>query len=235
MTRRYDFLVLASVGIQVLLLATRLERWDEAVVILIFHVVGTLMEIFKSAQGSGIYPEPSLLRVGGAPLFSGFMYACIGSYIARAWRLFDIRFERYPPAWCPWALAILSYTNFFTHHYLTDIRLGLFAFSAVLFGRASFTYMPDRTVRRMPMILGFLLVALFIWVAENVGAFASAWVYPEQREAWSPVSIAKPGALYLLMMLSSVLVSLVHRPQPAEPRLSGSRSPGSVAAASRPS
>src|SRR5271165_3398930 len=84
---RYDFLVLAAVGIQALMLATRLERWDEALVIVIFHLVGTVMEVFKTAHGSWIYPEPSVLRVGGVPLFSGFMYACIGSYIARIWRL----------------------------------------------------------------------------------------------------------------------------------------------------
>src|SRR5688572_32411321 len=46
---RYDFLVLASVAIQGVLLATKLERWDEAVVILIFHAVGTVMEIFKTS------------------------------------------------------------------------------------------------------------------------------------------------------------------------------------------
>jgi uncharacterized membrane protein YoaT (DUF817 family) len=54
------------------------------VVIAIFHLVGTVMEVFKTAHGSWIYPEPSLLRIGGVPLFSGFMYACIGSYLARA-------------------------------------------------------------------------------------------------------------------------------------------------------
>jgi len=102
---RYDFLVVAALAIQFGLLALRLERPDEALVILIFHVVGTVMEVFKTAHGSWVYPEPSLMRIGGVPLFSGFMYACVGSYIARAWRLFDIRFEQYPPAWTPWFLA----------------------------------------------------------------------------------------------------------------------------------
>ncbi|MDP1643487.1 MAG: DUF817 family protein, partial [Phenylobacterium sp.] len=44
---RYDFLVLAAVGLQVFLLATGLERPREALVIAIFHLVGTAMEIFK--------------------------------------------------------------------------------------------------------------------------------------------------------------------------------------------
>lgn len=216
MLARYDFLALAAVAIQALLLATRLERWEEALVILIFHVVGTVMELFKTAQGSWIYPEANLLRIGGVPLFSGFMYACIGSYIARAIRLFEIRFERYPPLWGPWLLALLSYANFFTHHYVIDIRWGLFAFSAALFGRAWFQFTPDRTPRRMPMLLGFLLVALFIWLAENLGTFASAWIYPHQRHGWSVVPIAKLGSWYLLMMLSFVLVTLVHRPERLE-------------------
>jgi uncharacterized membrane protein YoaT (DUF817 family) len=210
---RYDFLVLAALGLQVLFLATRLERWDEALVIAIFHVVGTIMEVFKTAHGSWIYPEPSLLRIGGVPLYSGFMYASIGSYIARIWRLFDVRFIRYPPAWAPWTLAIAAYANFFTHHYVPDVRLGLFVFSAVIFWRTWFTFTPDHKARRMPMIVGALLVALFIWIAENLGTFASAWIYPSQRHGWAMVSLGKLGSWYLLIMLSFVLVSLVHRPR----------------------
>lgn len=210
---RYDFLVLASVAVQIMLLATKLERWDEALVIFIFHVVGTIMEIFKTAQGSWIYPEESVLRIGGVPLFSGFMYACIGSYIARIWRLFDITFIRYPPVWTTWALALLAYVNFFTHHYTIDIRLGLFAFSALIFARTWFVFTPDMKPRRMPVLLGLLLVSLFIWFAENLGTFASAWVYPSQRDGWKLVPIDKMGAWYLLMLLSYVLVSLVHKPR----------------------
>ena len=212
---RYDFLVVAAVLIQGLLLATKLERMEEALVILIFHVVGTAMEIFKTAHGSWAYPEANILRIGGVPLFSGFMYACVGSYMARAIRLFEIRFENYPPLWGPWVLAVLAYLNFFTHHYLPDIRWGLYALSVVLFGRAWFQFTPDRHVRRMPMLLGFLLVALFIWIAENVGTFTAAWVYPSQKDGWSLVPIAKLGSWYLLMMLSFVLVTLVHRPERA--------------------
>lgn len=211
---RYDFLVLASLTIQIGLIALKLEHWDEALVILTFHVVGTMMELFKTAQGSWVYPEASLLRIGGVPLFSGFMYACVGSYMARAWRMFDIRFERYPPVWATWLLALAAYLNFFTHHYLPDIRWGLFAASAMLFGRAWFRFTPDLAARRMPMLLGFLLVAFFIWIAENLATLANAWNYPDQRDGWRPVSIAKMGSWYLLMLLSFVLVSAVRRPSP---------------------
>ena len=149
------------------------------------------------------------------PLFSGFMYACIGSYIARTWRLMDFRFTRYPPVWTTWALAIAAYLNFFTHHYGPDIRIGLFAASAVLFGRTWVVFTPDRAPRRMPLLLGFVLVALFIWLAENLGTLAGAWAYPSQRDGWRMVSIGKLGAWYLLMLLSYVLVTAVHRPRRA--------------------
>jgi uncharacterized membrane protein YoaT (DUF817 family) len=210
---RYDFLVIAALAIQVLMLALKLEHWDEAAVILIFHVVGTGMEIFKTAHGSWIYPEHSLLRIGGVPLFSGFMYAAIGSYIARTWRMFDIRFSYYPPIWATWVLAVASYVNFFSHHYLPDIRIGLFALSAVLYGPGVFYFTADIKPRRMPMLLGLVLVSLFIWFAENAGTFANAWTYPAQRAGWHIVPFEKLGAWYLLMILSIVLVTVIRKPE----------------------
>jgi uncharacterized membrane protein YoaT (DUF817 family) len=210
---RYDFLVLAALAIQVAMLALKLEHWDEAAVILIFHVVGTGMEVFKTAHGSWIYPEHSLLRIGGVPLFSGFMYAAIGSYIARAWRMFEIRFSYYPPVWATWVLAVAAYLNFFSHHYLPDIRIGLFALSALLYGPGVFYFTPDVKPRRMPMLLGLVLVSLFIWFAENAGTFANAWTYPSQRTGWQMVPFEKLGAWYLLMILSLVLVTVVRKPE----------------------
>ncbi|MES2834438.1 MAG: DUF817 domain-containing protein [Pseudomonadota bacterium] len=216
---RYDFLVLAALAIQAGMLILKLETWEEARVILIFHIVGTVMELFKTAHGSWIYPEDSLLRIGMVPLFSGFMYSAVGSYIARIWRIFDIRFRHYPPLWTTWVLAAAIYVNFFAHHWLPDIRIGLFVLTAVLFGRGWFYFTAHRTRRSMPFLLGFGLVAVFIWLAENLGTFARAWVYPSQEAGWHPVSIHKVGAWFLLMMISIVLVSLVHKPE-EEPRLS---------------
>ncbi len=210
---RYDFLLLAAVGIQFCMLAFKLETWEEARVILVFHAVGTAMEVFKTAVGSWAYPEPSLLRLGGVPLFSGFMYAAVGSYIARCWRLFDFRFTRHPPLWAISVLAVGIYINFFTHHYTPDARPALFALAALLLGRCWVHFKVWRVHRRMPLLLGFALVALFIWLAENIGTFAAAWVYPHQRHAWEVVSPAKLGAWFLLVIISYVLVALANRPQ----------------------
>lgn len=212
---RYDFLVLSAVAIQAALLAMKLERWDEAVVILVFHATGTIMEIYKIAHGSWLYPEPSVLRVMGVPLFSGFMYASVGSYIARATRLFAIRYENYPPLWTTWLLALLAYINFFTHHYTVDIRLGLFAFSALIFWRTRLFHTIDRKERAIPLLAVLVFVAFLIWGAENIATFAVAWIYPSQADGWHLVRIEKMGAWYLLMLLSFVLVSLVHKPERA--------------------
>lgn len=210
---RYDFLVIGAVAIQAGMLALRLESWGEARVILLFHVAGTIMELFKTYHGSWIYPEDSVLRIGAVPLFSGFMYAAVGSYIARVQRIFHIRVRHYPPMWTTWVLAVAIYVNFFAHHWLTDIRILLFAATVVLFGRGWFYFTADRRRRSMPLLLGYLLVALFIWFAENLGTFARAWSYPGQEVGWEMVSFQKLGSWFLLMMVSVVLVSLVHRPE----------------------
>ena len=207
---RYDFLTLAAISIQACMLLFRLETWREAGVIAVFHVVGTVMELFKTHAGSWEYPEGGLLHIGAVPLFSGFMYAAVGSYIARIWRIFGIRLIHGPP---PWAMALLAgaiYVNFFAHHWLPDIRVALFAATAFMFWRARFTFTPFREERWMPMLLGFFLVALFIWMAENVGTFAHAWSYPSQRDGWHMVPVSKLGAWYLLMIISFVLVSMLH-------------------------
>jgi len=213
---RYDFLVVGALIIQGLMLAFRLESWEEARVIFLFHVAGTVMELFKTYHGSWIYPEDSLLRVGAVPLFTGFMYAAVGSYIARVQRIFHIRVRRYPPLWTTWVLAAAIYVNFFAHHWLPDVRIALFAATVLLFGRGWFWFTTDRRRRAMPLLLGYGLVALFIWLAENLGTFARAWVYPGQEAGWEMVSLNKLGAWFLLMIISVVLVSIVHRPESEE-------------------
>ena len=219
---RYDFLFLAALAIQLAMLVLKLEKPSEATVILIFHVVGTAMEIFKTSAGSWIYPEESFFRIGGVPLFSGFMYASVGSYLARISRIFDMRYTRYPPLPATVLLAAAIYVNFFAHHFVLDMRYVLFAATALLFLRTTVHYRVFRFRHSMPLLLGFLLVALFIWFAENIGTWSRAWLYPGQSEAWTPVSIQKIGAWYLLMIISFVLVTLVHRPPPEPPELDSS-------------
>jgi len=213
---RYDFLFLAALAIQIAMLAFRLETLDEAKVILIFHIVGTLMELFKTAVGSWIYPEAAFFRIGGVPLFSGFMYASIGSYIARSWRLFDFRFVRHPPLWALSAVSIGIYVNFYSHHYVADIRLVLFAALALLCGRTRLYYKVHYQYRRGPLLLGLFLVAVFIWIAENFGTLTRTWIYPSQMNGWAMVPLGKLGSWFLLMTISYVMVAWVNKPQDYE-------------------
>ena len=208
---RYDALLVLAVVVQVGMLALRLETWGEARVILAFHVVGTVMELFKTSAGSWVYPEDSVLRLGDVPLFSGFMYAAVGSYLARVWRLFDFRFTGYPARRATLVVAAGIYVNFFAHHWTVDVRLGLFALVGLLWWRTSVHFRPWRHRLRMPLLLGFGLVASFIWVAENVATFARVWSYPGQEGGWEPVALAKLGSWFLLMIVSFVLVSCEHQ------------------------
>jgi uncharacterized membrane protein YoaT (DUF817 family) len=210
---RYDLLFLSALAVQALLLVLHMETVREAKVILIFHAVGTVMELFKTDVGSWTYPEHNFFRLGHVPLFSGFMYASVGSYLARITRILDMRYTRYPNSYVTVALAVLIYANFFTHHFILDLRVPLFIAVAAVFGLTWVYYRPYRTFRRMPLLLGFGLVALFIWIAENIGTFATVWVYPHQRNGWQLVHFGKYGSWFLLMIVSFILVSLVHPPR----------------------
>lgn len=215
---RADALVLAAVAVQVAMLALRLESLREMGVIALFHVVGTAMEVFKTAVGSWAYEADGFLRIGEVPLYTGFMYAAVGSYMVRVMRLFDLRFTRYPPLLATAALAAAIYANFFTHHYLPDARWVLLAATLLLYGRCAMSLRVHRRApwRRMPVIAAFLGVAGLLWIAENVGTAAGAWIYPHQRAGWELVPASKFVSWLLLMMVSVVLVTLVHRPRRPE-------------------
>ena len=212
---RYDALFAAAIGIQIAFLALRLESLDEAKVILIYHLVGTAMELFKTHMGSWTYPEPALIRIEGVPLFTGFMYAAVGSYMARVIRIFDMRFTNYPRFGWTVLLAAAIYVNFFSHHFAPDLRLLLFGWTLLLFGRVRIYFTVDRDRRWMPFIAAALLTAFFLWVAENVGTATGTWLYPGSA-GWRPVSLQKLGSWYLLLVVSFVLVTIVNRPKPLD-------------------
>jgi len=213
---RNDFLTIAAVVIQVLMVAFRLETLRELRVIILFHLVGTVMELFKTDMGSWSYEAEGVLRIGAVPLFSGFMYAAVGSYMVRVYRLFDLKFAAYPRRWITAILATAIYANFFTHHYIWDLRWVLLAAVVVVFGRCVMHFRVFRRDFRMPLVVSFLLVALFIWLAENIATWSGAWLYPSQVDGWHPVGLEKLVAWFLLMIISVVLVAWVYKPQPPE-------------------
>jgi uncharacterized membrane protein YoaT (DUF817 family) len=191
------------------MLLFKLETWQEAKVIGLFHLTGTTMEIFKVNAGSWAYPEDAFFMVVNVPLFSGFMYASVGSYIARVVRIFDMRFTSYPPFWIPAVLALSIYLNFFSHHYLPDIRLALFAATVIVFWRTHVVFSLGRNYA-LPLPLAALFASFFLWIAENVGTLTGTWVYAGSR-TFEMTSISKLGSWYLLLYVAFVTVTLVIR------------------------
>ncbi|WP_144753190.1 DUF817 domain-containing protein [Curtobacterium pusillum] len=223
---RNDVTTIAAVLLQVGMLVFGLETFRELRVVLLFHVVGTVMEVFKTHMGSWVYEQSGVLVVLGVPLFSGFMYGAVGSYLVRVYRLFDLRFDRYPRQWVLAVVAALVYANFFGHHFVWDARYVLLALVVLLFARTTMHARVHRTVLRMPVLVAMGLVALFIWLAENVATWAGAWSYPAQAAAWHPVAPTKIVAWLLLMLISVALVTWVYpavrpggtdHPAPARP------------------
>jgi uncharacterized membrane protein YoaT (DUF817 family) len=209
---RYDWLFLFALLIQAGMLATKLEKPHEVLTILIFHLTGLVMELFKTSAGvqSWSYPGDGLFKLETVPLFSGFMYAAVGSYMARSWRMMQLRYTHYPPRTLTAILAVVIYLNFFTHHFLPDIRVILFGAVLGLFGRTIVYFTPYRKEHRMPLVLAFCLITLFIWLAENIGTFTKTWLYSTQLNGWHMVEVQKLGSWFLLMIISFVLIEFLH-------------------------
>ncbi len=208
---RYDFLFVAVLALQGWLLATGRETWAEARVIFAFHIVGVIMEIFKTSVGAWVYPEPSLLKIGGVPLFTGFMYSAVGSYIARGWKLADMRLTGAPLEWAGGLLALVIYINFYSHHFIPDVRYVLMAITVFLYGRC-WAHFPQWG--RVPVLAIFIFVGVLVYAAENIGSLSGTWLYPNQHDGWRPVPIGKLGSWILLMIVSFSLVRLVKRERP---------------------
>ncbi|HEU5486374.1 MAG TPA: DUF817 domain-containing protein [Microlunatus sp.] len=207
---RYDALLGYGLVITVGFYLLRWETAREVAVIAGFHLVGLGLELFKVRVGSWSYPEQAWAMVGGVPLYAGFMYAAVGSYLCQAFRRFDLRVNRFP--WLPaTALAVAAYANFFTHHWLPDLRwLVAGGFVVVLWrSRVSFTVGTRRYA--MPLSLSFVLIGFFLWVAENGATWLGAWQYPDQADFWQLVHVGKWGSWALLVSLSFVLVAAVKR------------------------
>lgn len=203
---RYDFLLFACLGMQGLMLATGLETRDELKVITLFHLLGLGLELFKVHAGSWSYPEEALFKMWGVPLYSGFMYASVASFMIQAWRTLQLRFLHWPPAYLVLPLGVLIYLNFFTHHVLPDIRFLLVGAVLVVFGRTSVAFTPVSTTRRIPLVLAFLLIGIFVWFAENIATYFGAWQYPDQQDGWRMVSVHKLSSWSLLVIVSLMAV-----------------------------
>jgi uncharacterized membrane protein YoaT (DUF817 family) len=206
---RYDLLLIIALTIQGWMVWAKLETWDEVKAITLFHLIGFALEVFKTSGAirSWSYPDFAYTKVLGVPLFSGFMYAAVGSYIIQAWRLFDLRVRHHPPYWLAALIAAGIYANFFTHHYIPDFRWYLAACALGMYARTSVTYRPLDRDRVMPLLASFVLIGFFIWLAENISTFFGVWAYPEQLGAWTKVHVGKWSSWSLLVIMTFTIVA----------------------------
>lgn len=201
---RYDLLLLIALAIQFTMYFTRLESLDEIKAITLFHLLGFALELFKtsSAIGSWGYPEAGWSKIGGVPLFSGFMYAAVGSYLIQCWRLLDLKIRHHPPILHAVLLSLALYANFFTHHFIGDYRGYIAAVALGMYARSTVIFTPYDRPYKMPLLVAFALIGFFIWLAENMGTFFGVWRYPNQLGAWATVHVGKWGSWTLLVMMT---------------------------------
>ncbi len=206
---RYDFLFLSAILIQVVLYVFKLETFHEIKVIFLFHIIGFMLELYKTnpAIGSWSYPEEGFFKIATVPLFSGFMYAAVGSYISLSWKYMELSLAHAPNYFLLLVLSVLIYINFFTHHFLYDFRYVLMFLVFVVFFRARVYFTVVRERRWLPMNLAFVLIALFIWIAENISTYFGAWKYPDQFHVWTLVGFGKITSWSLLVIISFIIVA----------------------------
>jgi len=203
---RYDFLLIACVLMQVIMYVTKIESGSELLVITMFHLLGLVMEIYKVSMHSWSYPEFAYSKIYGVPLYSGFMYASVGSYVCQAWRWFNLRIIYWPGSFPALAISAGIYINFFTHHYLYDFRWVLTLLLIIIFWKTKVIFTSNTRERQMPLVFSFLLIGFFIWIAENMATYLGAWKYATQHEGWKMVSLGKISSWFLLVVLSIVIV-----------------------------
>lgn len=204
---RYDFILIVCLLMQWIMYKTGLETKDELKVITVFHLIGLLLEIYKVHFGSWSYPEEAYSKVFGVPLYSGFMYASVASYICQAWRRLHLQMYNWPRAIFAIPLGAMIYFNFFTHHFLYDFRWVLTLLLFIVFFRTFVEFSLQGVTYKMPLVLSFFLIGFFIWIAENIATFFGAWQYPNQREAWNLVHLSKISSWFLLVVISIMIVT----------------------------
>ncbi|MCK6460990.1 MAG: DUF817 domain-containing protein [Planctomycetes bacterium] len=222
---RYDLMLLLCLAFQGFAVWRRIETVDELKVICVFHLLGLAMEIVKVRHGSWSYPGPGVAKVMGVPLFSGFMYASVASFMCQAWRRLDLVMVRWPRPAVAAPIAAAIYLNFFTNLFLPDVRWAILPLLLLAFARTTVEYTPCLVRRRMPILVSFGLIAFFIWLAENIGTFLSAWRYPSQHHGWRPVYLQKLTSWYLLVIVSLLIVVELKR---AKLRRAGMLVPGRI-------
>lgn len=203
---RYDFMLVSCLAMQVFMVWSKLETKKELVAVTAFHAIGLILELYKVNRGSWSYPEFAYTKIANVPLYSGFMYASVASYVFQAYRVFGLEFTRMPKkAWVLVGVALI-YLNFFTARTFGDNRIWIILSLLALFlpSQAHFTCQTKRF--RMPLALSFGLIGFFVWVGENLCTYLGAWLYPHQLDGWEMVGAGKIVSWSMMVMVAFALI-----------------------------
>ena len=223
---RYDFLLVWCLGLQVWMVRSGRERGREIAIVAAFHLLGLGLEAYKVRHGSWSYPEPALTKVWRVPLYSGFMYASVASYMLGARSELGLRVVAMPPRWTL-ALALGAiYANFLLARVFGDVRWPLVVGLVLLLYRVRVEFAWGEGRARMPLVLSLALIGGFVFLAENLCTALGAWVYPHQALGWRPVEAGKIVSWGLMSTVAFLALWLLGGFRRREDRPSGARASG---------
>ncbi len=212
---RFDLLLFVVIAIQTLMIFFKLETKKELLAITMFHILGVLMEIVKvNFHHMWSYNEPAIFMIMGVPIFSGFMYASVGSYIVQSIKNLKLNLLNYPSKYWVITLAFLIYLNFLINKLFFDFRILILVFLLVLFYKTYFIFELRKKLFKMHFLLSFFLISIFIWFAENIATYFKIWHYASQKTAWHVVDPLIISSWFMLAILSFIIANEINSDNP---------------------
>lgn len=204
---RYDILFVYALVIQAVLYKLGFESKRDILVITIFHLVGLSMELIEvSINHSWTYTSSGIFYIGSVPIFTGFMYASIGSYMTKEFKLLDFKVYNMPSKPFLIIYSLFIYLNFIFNNHIFDFRYILIIIMIIVYSNVDLSFKPSVKRYKFYMPLSFLLIGFFIWIAENISTYFDIWSYPNQIPIWHLVHFSKISSWMLLSIVSFNLV-----------------------------
>jgi len=119
----------------------------------------------------------------------------------------DVRIYNWPQRISARLTGAAINLNFFSNHFITDLRYAIGVFILYFFRRSVVSFRIEQTIYRMPTILSFLLIGFFIWLAENMATLLGAWKYAYQHNNWQMVDLQKISSWFFLVIVSYIIVA----------------------------
>lgn len=162
----------------------------------------------KEDSGNKSY-NSGIFYIASVPIFTGFMYASIGSYMAKEFKLLKLRVEKMPSNIVLIIFSIAIYANFILNNHIFDFRYILIIVMLVLYSPVDLYFTLGRIEYKFNLPLAFFLIGFFIWIAENISTYLGIWSYPNQVPIWHFVHFSKITSWMLLSIVSFNLVYML--------------------------